>query len=273
MKSIKWYLALICACLYVGSTSSLYAQCKIKNEAFKAGETINYDLYFNWKFVWVKAGFARMTASASTWKGDSAYRMELLCCGNKKADAFFKMRDTLTSVISTELEPLYYRKGSFEGKTYTLDEVYFNYNNGISSLKQRRFKKGKTTDTTFSRNHCIYDMVSIMAYARSLNLSSMKNGSRLSFPIATGKRVEDEVLVYEGLKNVKAENDTVYRCGVFTLYESENGDRKKVITFYVTDDLNHLPVRLDLFLNFGSAKAMLHSVYKYRHPLTSIVKD
>ena len=40
----------------------------------------------------------------------------------------------------------------------------------------------------------------------------------------------------------------------------------------VTDDKNHLPVRLDMFLNFGSAKAFLNDVRGHRHPLTSIVK-
>ena len=40
---------------------------------------------------------------------------------------------------------------------------------------------------------------------------------------------------------------------------------------YITDDKNHLPVRLDLYLNFGSAKAFLSSVRGNRHPLTSIV--
>ena len=36
--------------------SPLYAQCGIENTAFKSGEFLGYDLYFNWKFVWVKVG-------------------------------------------------------------------------------------------------------------------------------------------------------------------------------------------------------------------------
>ena len=47
---------------------------------------------------------------------------------------------------------------------------------------------------------------------------------------------------------------------------------KEVITFYITDDLNHLPVRLDMYLNFGSAKAFLSDIKGNRYPLTSIVK-
>jgi hypothetical protein len=40
--------------------SSLYvsAQCGSVNKAFKSGEDLSYDLYYNWKFVWVKAGTA-----------------------------------------------------------------------------------------------------------------------------------------------------------------------------------------------------------------------
>ena len=53
----------------------------------------------------------------------------------------------------------------------------------------------------------------------------------------------------------------------------EEKKEKEVITFYITDDRNHLPVRLDMYLNFGSAKAFLTDIKGNRHPLTSIVKE
>ena len=60
---------------------------------------------------------------------------------------------------------------------------------------------------------------------------------------------------------------------MFSLVEyNKKGKEEEVITFFVTDDDNHLPVRLDLYLNFGSAKAFLKTVEGNRHPLTSIVK-
>ena len=55
--------------------------------------------------------------------------------------------------------------------------------------------------------------------------------------------------------------------------EGEEKKEKEVITFYITDDRNHLPVRLDMYLNFGSAKAFLTDIKGNRHPLTSIVKE
>lgn len=253
------------------TTTSIKAQCESKNNAFKAGEIITYDLYFNWKFVWVKAGYASLTTSASTWHSKSAYRMNLISGGSKKADYFFKLRDTLTSVIGKHMEPCYFRKGALEGKNYTVDEAYFTYKNGLSYVHQRRYKKGRYTNSDYSDSRCMYDMLSILAQARSYDPKEYRVGQKILFPMATGKKVEMQTLIYRGKKDIKAENDTTYRCLIFSLVEYNSRKEKEIITFYVTDDANHLPVRLDLYLNFGSAKAFLHSARGVRHPLTSIV--
>ena len=53
---------------------------------------------------------------------------------------------------------------------------------------------------------------------------------------------------------MKAENGIKYRCLIFSLVEyDQKGKEKEVITFFVSDDKNHLPIRLDMYLNFGSA--------------------
>ena len=36
------------------------SNCSFRNTAFKSGEFLSYNLYYNWKFVWVKAGTASM---------------------------------------------------------------------------------------------------------------------------------------------------------------------------------------------------------------------
>ena len=54
------------------------AQCEAKNDAFQTGEHVMYDLYFNWKFVWVKAGLASLTTNATTYHSEPAFRICLL---------------------------------------------------------------------------------------------------------------------------------------------------------------------------------------------------
>lgn len=250
------------------------AQCEAKNDAFQSGEHVMYDLYFNWKFVWVKAGLASLTTNATTYHSQPAYRINLLALGSKRADFFFKMRDTLTCVIGEKLESRYFRKGAEEGKRYTVDEAWFSYKDGLCLVNQKRtYRDGAFDESEASDSRCIYDMLSILAQARSYDPADYKVGDKIKFPMATGRKVEEQTLIYRGKENVKAENGVTYRCLIFSLVEyDKKGKEKEVITFFVTDDLNHLPVRLDLFLNFGSAKAFLNNVTGNRHPLTSIVK-
>ncbi len=253
-------------------TSPAKAQCEANNDAFKSGEHVMYDLYFNWKFVWVKAGFASLTTNATAYQGKPAYRMNLLAIGSKKADFFFKMRDTLTSVISDRLEPRYFRKGAEEGKRYTVDEAWFSHKDGVCYVDQKRtHQSGEIIETSQDDSRCIHDMLSILAQARSYDPKDYVIGQRINFPMATGRKVEEQTLIYRGPKKITAENDTTYKCLVFSLVEYKKGKEKEVITFYISDDKNHLPIRLDLYLNFGSAKAFLSSSSGVRHPMTSIV--
>ncbi len=54
--------------------------------------------------------------------------------------------------------------------------------------------------------------------------------------------------------------------------EKEKGKWREIAHFYVTDDDNHVPVRLDMFLKFGSAKAFLTNMKGVRNSITSKVK-
>ena len=58
--------------MVMASCTIASAQCSFRNTAFKSGEFLSYNLYYNWKFVWVKAGTASMYTVESTYKGKIA---------------------------------------------------------------------------------------------------------------------------------------------------------------------------------------------------------
>ena len=253
----------------------LQAQCTARNEAFQSGEHVMYDLYFNWKFIWKKVGLASLTTNATTYRSQPAFRFNLLSVGSKSSDFFFKMRDTLTCYVSERLEPLYFRKAAEEGKRHTVDEAWFSYTDGVSHVKQRRTwysSQREPQEMEYEDSRCIFDMLSILAQARSYDPADYKVGEKILFPMATGRRVEEQTLIYRGKENVEANNDTTYRCLVFSFVEYKKGKEREVITFFVSDDKNHLPIRLDMYLNFGAAKAFLKSVRGNRYPMTSVVE-
>ena len=265
-----WVIAIM---LSIGGVVSSFGQCAAKNEAIQPGERLTYELKFNWKFIWVNAGEAKMDLLPVTYQGKTCYQTTLLAVSNKMVDMFFKMRDTLTCITTDRLEPLFFRKGAEEGSHYTVDEVRFGYRDGQCIVNQNRARRGRPTiyanDTV---DYCVFDMLSILLQARSFDPTSYKKGDKILFPMATGAKVEEQTLIYRGKENFKAENGVKYRCLVFSLVEYDKKRKEKeIITFYVTDDNNHLPVRLDLYLNFGSAKAFLQTIEGNRHPLTSVI--
>ncbi len=272
-KNIIHYLLPVI--FYLLSLPAAIAQCDHMNTAFSEGESLQYDLYFNWKFIWIKVGSANYDISKSRYNGEEVLRTDLLFRTNKRASKLFRMNDTLISYATPTLRPLYFRKGAFEGKRYTVDEVWYDYTEGQNNLKQRFLDhRGNIHNTTHTSADCNYDMLSILNVARSFDATHYKKGHRIRFPMATGKRVEEQTLIYRGKEEFEANDDKTYRCLVFTLLDYDvKDDEKEMLRFYITDDANHLPVRIDFFLKFGSAKAFYVKGKGLRNPQTSIVDE
>ena len=268
---MKKIISLVIFLISLLSFSDVKAQCGIENTAFQSGEYLSYDLYFNWKFVWVKVGTASMSTVKSRYKGQDAYRASLITRGNNKLDNVFVMRDTLLSYTTLDVAPLYHRKGAKEGDRYYVDELWYTYPNGRCTLRQHEINSdGEHHWNTISPGKCIYDMMSIFMRARNFDAAKLKVGENIPMPISDAKNLTNSWLKYTGKTTLKMKNgNDKYRCLVFSFIERENGQNHELIRFYITDDKNHMPVRLDMFLSFGSAKAYLSGYKGLRNPLES----
>ena len=184
------------------------------------------------------------------------------------------MRDTLMAYTSLDLVPQYYVKKALEGGTYRRNEVWYSYPNGQCSVKMRYQKNTQPAiKSSHTSKYCSYDMISMLQKARSFDATGWKKGHRINFLMADGRHCEWKSIVYKGKKNFTIENTTTtYRCLVFSFLEKENGKEKEIVTFYITDDKNHIPVRLDMNLNFGTAKAFLTGARGLRNPQTAKIK-
>ena len=267
-------LALLLAALLPAATTATAQQCGIENTAFKSGERLDYELYFNWKFVWVKVGQAHMNTDQITYEGKKAWRSDLVTGGNRSLDRFFTMRDTLVSICSENLSPLYHRKGALEGKRYYVDELWYSYPGNNCKIKMHRIKANgehKWKDAQY--RECIYDMMSIFLRARNFDASTMKEGDTFPMPITDASSLNNAWLKFRGRETFKMEGSSEkFRCLVFSFIERSDGKNHELVRFFITDDQNHIPVRLDLNLSFGSAKAFLKSYKGVRSPMTSRIE-
>lgn len=251
-----------------------WAQCKFVNNSFVPGEKLSYDLYFNWKFIWIKCGTATYTTRLGAYNGKSALRTDLLFKTNKKFDGVFTLRDTLQSYITPELVPLYYNKASLEGKRHRFEEAWYSYPNNKCQVKLRYvnpdYRELKATKTL---DDCVYDMLSLFSVARTYDASTFKVGQRLHFPMTSCEKVNEQVLIYRGKEQFKANDGNTYRCLVFTLLDDEEKEKERELCrFYFSDDQNHIPLRIDFNLKFGTAKGFFSKAEGLKYPLSSRVK-
>lgn len=276
MNCIKrqWMKGSLLFFLFTILTLDAHAQCGIENKAFANGEFVSYDLYFNWKFVWWKVGTASMSTVTSNYKGQDGFRCSLTTRGNSKLDNMFMMRDTLLCYTDTDVAPIYFRKGAREGKRYYVDEIWYTYPKGNCHVKMHEItSSGDHVWKEAEYKNCLYDMMSIYLRARNFESSHLKVGDKIPLPIADGLKVANAWLKYNGTTTLKMKNsEDRYRCLVFSFIQREDSKNHELIRFYITDDNNHLPVRLDMFLSFGTAKAYLTGYKGLRNPMTSKIK-
>jgi hypothetical protein len=273
-KQSAWVKSVLLFYLFTFLPLTSSAQCGIENNAFKSGEELAYDLYFNWKFIWVKVGTAEMDTKMAKFEGKDAWKSYLITRGNPKLDKFFVMRDTLLSYCNPDLSPLYFRKGAKEGDSYYVDEIWYSYPHGNCQLKKHRItSSGEHLWKTTTYKSCIYDMMSIFLRARNFDASKMKKNETIPMPVSDAMGLSNSWLEFRGRENYKmSDTKEKFRCLVFSFYERDNGKSKELLRFWVTDDENHIPVRLDMFLSFGSAKAYLKSYKGVRSPMTAKIK-
>ena len=245
-----------------------------RRPAYKSGETLECVFYFNWRMLWVRAGGAKLIIRDTVYNNCKAQYMSLLSSTNEKADAFFKMRDTLTTIFTPgSVRPLYYRKSSIQGRHKYLNEVKYDYlPDGRVNLHQQYKRDGQLrvlrTDTCTA---AVFDMMSLLAYARTFDYSGFKPGQRISYPVATGKRVEKQSLIYRGTTKITANDNLTYECIEISLVAAgENNAERTIVNFFITNDDNHLPILLDLALNFGTAKARLSRRAGLLYPLAPV---
>ena len=160
---------------------SLYGQPpfrKIKNEAFKPGEILEYRIHYGF----IDAGIARLEIKKdfSTINNRKCYHV--VGTGETKGafDWFFKVRDRYESYIDAEsLMPWIFIRSVEEGSFSKSQNVTFNH-----------FKKSATSEkVTIPVPEYVQDLVSAFFYARNLDFTNANLGAM--FPIST--YLDDEV--------------------------------------------------------------------------------
>lgn len=254
MKKIILIIALLTLCSSIPTHAAV----------LKDGEKLNYTLYFNWKFVWIKAGTASLTTRSTTYKGQPAMESTLLAQSSKTADALYHLSDTLRTIVTPDVQPLYFVKHCEEGNDIVYERAWFTqladgrHHVDISKI----YPDGHERKADYTGDEPIYDLVSVMLHARTLPFDNLTVGQKITLPVAGGKRVDVQTLSYLGQQTIQAQSGRDVATHVFSLVNPKTKDgvttQQEVLRFYVSTDSAHTPVQIDIYFKFGAAKAKLN---------------
>mgnify|MGYP003576547061 CR=1 FL=1 len=238
--------------------------CGLNNTAFKSGERIYFKAYYNMGRLWVGAGEAVFIVKEEKLNGRMAYHVIGDGKTLKSYEWFYKVRDRYETWIDVEtMLPLKFVRNVNEGGFRIYDNVNFNHSAGRAVTNKGLFKIPR----------CVQDVLSSIYYARNINYNKYKPGAKIPFSMFLDDNVYNLYITYHGKERLKTKFGTFNTIKISPLLIEgtifKGGDEMMI---WVTDDANHIPVRIDSPIVVGSIKVDLVGYENLRNPFTALVR-
>jgi len=237
--------------------------CGIKNTAFKPGEIITYNVFYAVAGIYFNAGTATFTVSNETLENKPVYHVTGEGHTNSSYDWIFKVRDKYESFFDTaNLQPMKFIRDIYEGGYKKFENITFNQktNTAISN-------KG-----VFTVPNCVQDVLSAVYYARNIEFNKYKVNDKIPFTMFLDNEVYNLYIRYMGKEIIKTKYGK-FRAIKFkpllvkgTLF---SGGEK--MTVWVSDDANHIPLRIESPIVVGTIKVDMMSYRNTRYPMSSLI--
>jgi hypothetical protein len=226
------------------------------NKTF-SNETVKYKVLYKWGLINKHAG----NVSISLHNNGSKYNTKLVAASASWADKFYKVRDTLTSVIQKDgMKPIVYTKIAHEGDDDKRDTVKFSYNGSTVTGECHRYKKKKGVVKADEKKEVTatgttLDMLSTYYYMRQLPFETWSKGYTMTTNIFSGKRKELLTIKYVGTETIKIDNKS-YPCYHITFLFTSDGRTKTSddMDAWISSDSNRIPIKLEGKLPIGKVQ-------------------
>lgn len=263
MKRIRRFLLIIISSLSVSTLSADHDFCAIGNISFNGNEQVYFKIFYNVIGLYVDAGTASFTASLAKIQNKPVYHIVGLGNSNPSYDWIFRVRDRYETYIDTAtLRPYRFIRHVEEGG-YRKDElVNFNHQE----------QKAISEKGSFNVPACIHDVLSSIYYARNIDFSKRTIGEMIPFSMFIDDEVHHLYIRYLGKEIIKTRygvfhaikfspkliGGTVFKAGEF-------------MTVWVSDDGNHLPLRIESPISVGRVKVDMMKFKNLRYPFSSLI--
>jgi len=262
MKRIVFSLILI---LSHCKTSAGDDFCAGSNFTFMGGEKVVFKVFYNVIGIYVDAGTATFTVSKEKLGSKDVFHIVGDGKSNPSYDWIFKVRDRYETFLDTlTLKPYKFLRAVDEGGYLTNENVTFNHEAGTAT----------STNGVFKVPNCVQDVMSAIYFARNINYNKLKIDDRIPFSMFIDDQVNNIFIRYAGKEEIKTRYGKFNAIKIKPLLLKGNVfDGGEKMTIWVSNDSNHIPLRIETPIAVGSIKVDMMNYSNIKYPLTSKIVE
>jgi hypothetical protein len=237
--------------------------CSAHNTSFKDGEKLTFRVFYNMGFVWINAGNVNFQTTAEELKGHKVYHISGEGKTAKSYEWVYKVKDKYDTYIDKEtMLPLKFVRHVNEGGFKIDQEVTMNHTRGEAFSDKKIYTIPK----------CTQDVLSAIYFARNIDYNKHKPGDKIPFDMFLDNKVYNLYVKYVDKEEIKTKMGTYNAIKIVPLLiEGTIFKGGEKMTVWVTDDENHLPLRIESPILVGSIKVDLVGYDNLRNPFGGMI--
>ncbi len=237
--------------------------CYTRNTSYRSGERLTFKVYYNMGFVWIHAGDAIFSAKETEHNGRKAFHIKGDGKTLKSYEWFYKVQDLYESYVDHEtLLPMRFVRNVNEGGFKFNQDVKFDRNE----------KKAIASGKTYTITPCTQDVLSAIYFARNIDYSKYQPGDRIPFEMFLDDKIYSLYIKYLGKEQIQTKKGTFRAIKIAPLLiEGTLFSGGEKMTVWVSDDRNHVPLRINSPIAVGSIKVDLMEYENLLNPFESLI--
>lgn len=234
---------------------------KAVNTAFKEGEVLTYRLHYG--ILNAGAVVLEVKPDIIEVSGRKVYHIVGTGYTTGSADWFYKVRDRYETYMDKDalLPWLFVRRVDEGGYKFSQDYYFNHYTKKVDVGNNQKF------DIPAG----IQDMVSAFYSARSMDLSNAKDGDIFSLTCFMDKEIWPMKIKFIGREVIETDIGK-YRCLRFRpiVQKGRVFKNEEDLNVWISDDKNHLPMRVKADIIIGSVKMDITNVKNLANPMQKL---
>lgn len=258
MRKIVFTILSLCTFLKLSAGDDF---CGLRNTSFSPNEVLVYNVFYSVIGLYVNAGTATFSNRIERLNNKVVYHVIGDGTSNSSYDWIYKVRDRYESYFDTaNLQPMKFIRNVNEGGYKKIENVIFNQQTNIATTLKGEFKVP----------NCVQDVLSSIYYARNIDFNKYKVDDKIPFTMFLDNQVYNLYIRYQGKEDVKTKYGKFHAIKFKPLLIKgtmfEGGEK---MTVWVSDDANHIPLRIESPITVGSVKVDMMQYKNLRYPLSS----